>query len=436
MSGRQTNGLGTFKQLPPKKNGKKSWQCSIETKDQYGKRKMITASATSKAEARQKAVAKLNAYKKEILNPSTINPKQERKESFQVSFLSWLEIHAASRGWAPSSLQTRKGEFKKIFALMGDIPLENITTQTINNTFKTVVTKKNRRHMGCAYSNMRLFFIDLMQTGVLTTNPFEYAKPLPPIKIVNQKELKFSNSDQEEDTSIFDDDMQIFTDEEVQKLMDGVSLISYPTGQVAYWRLPIYIVMLLTGMRGQEVRALTLDDVDFNKHTIRINKAVTEYDSNGKHIIALKETKTSSSNRIIGINSTTESMLKRIIEHRPQGIKSKLIYPTSKGKPVGRNNFARDFRLILKGLGIEKGMRHPHSLRHTFASLALEGNKLSPLYDKSALHISQYLGHSDLSTTYRIYAHLDKQKLRDISSDDITPVLEISFPFDYDDDKN
>lgn len=426
MSTRNLNGDGTFKQLPPKQNGKRSWQCSFETKDSFGKRKMITASGSTKAEAKEKALAKLNAYKRGKTSLSAVDPKKARKETFKESFLPWLNSHAASRGWTPVTLETRTNEFKKIFEMIGDIPVENIDTQTIDTVFATVVTEKNRRHMGCAYSNTRLFFKDLMQKGIITSNPFEYAKPLPPTKIENKREYQYTNTDEEEDTSIFNEKIEIFTDEEVQKLIDGVNLVSYPSGQVAYWRLPIYIVMLLTGMRGQEVRALTMDDIDFENHTIRINKAITEYTSNGKHVIALKETKTSSSNRTIGINRATEDMLRKIIDHRPTGLKTKLIYPTAVGKPVGRNNFARDFRLILKGLQIDKGNRHPHSLRHTFASLALEGNKLSPLFDKSALHISQYLGHSDLSTTYRIYAHLDKKKLREITEKDLTPVLEIS----------
>ncbi|UKI19703.1 MAG: tyrosine-type recombinase/integrase [Oscillospiraceae bacterium] len=44
-----------------------------------------------------------------------------------------------------------------------------------------------------------------------------------------------------------------------------------------------------------------------------------------------------------------------------------------------------------------------HELRHTFASILI--NQDVPL-----LNVSTFLGHSDLSTTANIYAHLDKSK--------------------------
>jgi len=50
----------------------------------------------------------------------------------------------------------------------------------------------------------------------------------------------------------------------------------------------------------------------------------------------------------------------------------------------------------------KNGMRHIrfHDLRHTFASILI--NKDIPLFN-----VSKYLGHSDISTTANIYAHLD-----------------------------
>ena len=59
----------------------------------------------------------------------------------------------------------------------------------------------------------------------------------------------------------------------------------------------------------------------------------------------------------------------------------------------------RVFRELLE----KYGLRHIrfHDLRHTFASLLI--NQDVPL-----INVSNFLGHSDLSTTANIYAHLDK----------------------------
>ena len=56
------------------------------------------------------------------------------------------------------------------------------------------------------------------------------------------------------------------------------------------------------------------------------------------------------------------------------------------------------FAVVLEKLG----MRHIrfHDLRHTFASILI--NKQVPL-----INVSNFLGHSDISTTANIYAHLD-----------------------------
>ena len=56
-----------------------------------------------------------------------------------------------------------------------------------------------------------------------------------------------------------------------------------------------------------------------------------------------------------------------------------------------------------------------HDLRHTFASILI--NQDVPL-----LNVSTFLGHSDLSTTANIYAHLDKSKKQE-SADVISSIF-------------
>ena len=64
------------------------------------------------------------------------------------------------------------------------------------------------------------------------------------------------------------------------------------------------------------------------------------------------------------------------------------------------------------------GLRHIrfHDLRHTFASLLI--NQDVPL-----INVSNFLGHSDLSTTANIYAHLDKAS-KQASADVISEILQ------------
>ena len=71
------------------------------------------------------------------------------------------------------------------------------------------------------------------------------------------------------------------------------------------------------------------------------------------------------------------------------------------------------FNEILK----KYGLRHIrfHDLRHTFASILI--GKDVPL-----INVSNFLGHSDISTTANIYAHLDKAS-KQASADIITDIL-------------
>ena len=65
----------------------------------------------------------------------------------------------------------------------------------------------------------------------------------------------------------------------------------------------------------------------------------------------------------------------------------------------------------------QNGLRHIrfHDLRHSCASILI--NQDVPL-----LNVSTFLGHSDLSTTANIYAHLDKFKKRE-SADVISSIF-------------
>lgn len=73
-------------------------------------------------------------------------------------------------------------------------------------------------------------------------------------------------------------------------------------------------------------------------------------------------------------------------------------FPNSQGSQY-KNNLLRDFKVLCEEAGIENC--HLHTLRHTFAShLVMDG--------VSIYKVSQWLGHSDVTTTM-IYAHLAPQ---------------------------
>ena len=417
--GRKENGQGTIRRLA---NGK--IQCSIETQDENGKRKIITATAAKETEARKKAQSKLKQYKVLLMNGKEEEKGLAAKTLKEVMGGKWFDNYSKNR-WTSRTKNARKDDLGILYKALGSIRLDKITTSMMNDFFINALTPTNRQRLGMVYSITNDFFDDMYNNGIIEIDIFGRGmKKLPSPRKVVKEEYTLEEIEQVD----FESDIKLFRDDEILKLKDALTLYDF-NFKFVYPRAPIYYLMFLTGMRGQEVRALNIDDIDFEKHTIRINKAVsTAIDENGKERMILKSTKTTASNRIIKINGETEGLLRRIIEERKcTDPKCKILYCTQTGNWVSKDNFSRDFRKLLKKLGIEPNGRGPHTLRHTFASFALEKNELSPLKNETPLVISNYLGHANLDITFRIYTHLDKNKLKNIQLDEEVKVIEIEF---------
>ncbi len=152
------------------------------------------------------------------------------------------------------------------------------------------------------------------------------------------------------------------------------------------------VLCLYSGLRVGELLALKWTDVDFTKGTITINKSCHDgQDKNGK-LCRIEDTpKTVSSRRTIPLPKQILQLLKK---YKKQ-YKSEYII-SSNGKPMYVRSYQRSFDLLLKELKIEH--RGFHSLRHTFATRALEcGMDVKTL--------SEILGHKNPTITLNRYVH-------------------------------
>ena len=151
------------------------------------------------------------------------------------------------------------------------------------------------------------------------------------------------------------------------------------------------ILCLYTGLRIGELLALTWNDIDFEKNILIISKTCYDSSEEGTRIRNINIPKTKNSIREIPLPTKILEMLKEMKK------KSKCEFVIAEGeKFVFMRSYQRTFELLLKKLKIpHKGF---HSLRHTFATRALEcGMDVKTL--------SEILGHKNPTITLNRYVH-------------------------------
>lgn len=151
------------------------------------------------------------------------------------------------------------------------------------------------------------------------------------------------------------------------------------------------------GMRNSEIRALTIDDLDFARNTIRINKQQGEYLENGVLKRGAVLPKTRSSIRTIYVPQFVMDTMRELIDWLPYIPTSKEIFiNTRTGKPISKHCISKRFTSIIQQH--EFPVLRFHDLRHIHATLLIH----SGVIDKTA---SKRLGHSKVDITKELYAH-------------------------------
>ena len=152
------------------------------------------------------------------------------------------------------------------------------------------------------------------------------------------------------------------------------------------------IICLYTGIRLGELLALTWNDMDFKSGIMTISKTAYRIKQNGKPQVVIDKPKTKNSSRLIPLPKQLLEILKRA----KRISKSDFVLSTRTGGIVGTRAYQKTYERILKKLNIP--YKNFHSLRHTFATRAIE-------MGMDVKTLSEILGHKNPVITLQRYTH-------------------------------
>lgn len=168
------------------------------------------------------------------------------------------------------------------------------------------------------------------------------------------------------------------------------------------------LTIIYTGMRKEEIQALTWDDLDFENHTISINKAYLD----SSH--ELGPTKTKGSNRVIDVDP---KLFEYLQELRANNTKFVFQIPWGHHTIPTSNALGKLTESILADCGLKKKHFTFYSFRHVFTAVMI--------YKKLDLYsLSQYLGNS-VAILQQYYAY----ELKELKAETAAKIVKITSTF-------
>ena len=369
--------------------------------DESGERKRKSFSGTSKQEVNKKITNYISEFEK-ILEDS-----DESKKTLKESMQNWLEVFKF-----PSVEQTTYDRAEctaknQIYPIIGDMVVGNVTAADIKSllnywmksdyAFNTV--KK-------AYVLLNEYYRHMYQEGYVNKNPMDAVEMIKKANFMSAQG-KENLPECEMVTVLSKEEIEDFKEEAFRK---------FGNGKRVYQQAAAYILMLNTGLRTGEILGVLNSDIDLEKKTLRVKRAVKTIDkrtgtkADGGQKITIGKPKSATSNRTVPLNSTAIEMIRDLQNEMYFGENSPLVCDTNGDytKPV---NFRKRFYRILNAAGIEiKGLP---SLRHTFATNLVNGIKQpdGSIYTLTPRQVADILGHSTSEITERYYVKKDTARL-------------------------
>lgn len=306
-------------------------------------------------------------------------PKEKeplKKQTYSDVYDQWYEEYKTTV--KESTLLKTERLFKNhIIPAFGKSPIDEINPIDVQTQMYAWHKKLMRANMVMNYAGLIFDYAIRMQ--LIASNPTKVIK-----KPVRKKAIKE------------DKDLNFYDKAELKEFM--TILESSPNFRVhVYFRL-----LAFTGIRKGESLALKWSDIDFEKKTLNINKAVSRRETG----LYIQTPKTAASIRRISLDDKTLDLLKKF---KDTDDNESLIFRSDNGGILSSAKPRKWLLTVQKQIDLERAKKKKepmkkisiHGFRHTHASLLFESGA-------TIKDVQFRLGHSDIQTTMDVYTHVSK----------------------------
>ncbi len=285
-------------------------------------------------------------------------------------FEIWLNGKELSR--RPGTvLQYRKTAEAHILPILGKMRLQDIHPAHLKQLYMLKKDEgRGARTVQVIHSILHCALKQAVREGILGRNP----------------------ADAVERPKVEQAELQILNEEQARQFLIAASRSPYET---------IFYLALTTGMRKGELLGLKWPDLDWNKSTLLVQRQLQLIKGRG---FILSPPKTRAGRRQIKLGHGTLAQLdahrkRQELERAAAGDnwqENDLIFPTTIGTFLDPSRVSKDFKRLLKEVGLP--LIRFHDLRHTSISFLLDmGTPLNTVQRRA--------GHSKASVTADIYGH-------------------------------